>query len=287
MSGIEYALRCLRVLRQALIGLAACALIVCAASSPFAKSGQLRVCADPANMPFSNEKGDGFENKLAELIASEFGLKVAYTWLPHVTGHDATLPDHHSCDLLLGYAQGTRLVEDTNPYYRTSYVLLFRESDEGLSGIDSLSDRRLKSKRIGIIARTPPAAIIAANGLTANTTAYDVGPDDASENPSAKVVAAIASGEIDAGVLWGPLGGYYALKSKAPLKLVPLVNEKAGPQTVYGITIGLRPDEPEWEHKLNKFIAEKQDEINALLAEYNVPLLDENGRRIEPPRAER
>jgi mxaJ protein len=287
LSGIVDAVRRLGAMRRALIAIVAGALVVLVPSASSAKSGQLRVCADPDNLPFSNRKGEGFENKLAELIASQLGLTVAYSWLPHVTGHVAALPDYEACDLLLGYAQGAGLIEDTNPYYRTSYVLLYREDDERLAGIESLSDRRLKTKRIGIVARTPPAAIMSANGLTSNTTAYDDGLEDGSENPAAKVVAAIASGEVDAGVLWGPLGGYHALKSEVPLKLVPLVKEKAGPQTVYGITMGVRPDEPEWKHRLNKFIAERQEEINALLAEYNVPLLDEDGNPILPPTAQR
>jgi mxaJ protein len=286
MSAIDIARQPVRGRCQAFV--IACALIVCAASSSFASSGHLRICADPENLPFSNQKGEGFENKLAELIASNFGLGVAYTWLPHVTGHVATLPDHYACDLLLGYAQGTRLVEDTNPYYRTAYVLLHRQDDASLAGVESLADPRLKAKTIGIMARTPPAAIMAANGLLSNTRPYEGGgPASPSESPAAKMVAAIASGEIDAGVLWGPLGGYYAMKSEVPLKLVPLVKEKAGPQTIYGITIGVRPDEPEWKHKLNKFIVEKQDEINALLAEYNIPLLDESGRPLLPTTAKR
>jgi ABC-type amino acid transport substrate-binding protein len=101
------------------------------------------------------------------------------------------------------------------------------------------------------------------------------------------MIEAIAAGKIDAGVLWGPLGGYYAQSSKLPLTVVPLVKEKAGPATIYGITMGVRPNEPEWKHKLNKLIAENQADINAMLAEYNVPLLDENGNLIEAPTAER
>jgi mxaJ protein len=287
MSALDHARHRLRELRQRLATLAACAVGICMATASLAGSGELRVCADPNNLPFSNQKGEGFENKLAELIASEFGRSVAYTWLRHVTGHVATLPDHHACDLLLGYAQGTRLVEDTNPYYRTSYVLLHRQDDARLAGVESLSDPRLKTKKIGIIARTPPAAIMSVNGLMPNTKAYEAERVSGSQNPAASVVGAIASGEIDAGVLWGPLGGYYALKSEVPLKLAPLVKEKAGPQTIYGITIGVRPDEPEWKHRLNKFIAERQDEINALLAEYNVPLLDEGGNLIRPNTAQR
>jgi mxaJ protein len=249
--------------------------------------GTLRVCADPQNMPFSNEKGEGFENKLVDLIAAKLDLQVSYTWLPQVLGHVATLPDDTDCDLLMGYAQGAGLIEDTNPYYRTSYVLIYRQDDKSLAGVESLADDRLKSKKIGILARTPPVSIMAMNGLMANARSFEAKGDRSAAGAVEDVIAAIASGEIDAGILWGPLGGYYAQNAKAPLALVPLVKEKAGPATIYPITMGVRPNEPEWKHKLNKLIAENQADINAMLSEYNVPLLDENGKLIKTSTAER
>jgi quinoprotein dehydrogenase-associated probable ABC transporter substrate-binding protein len=249
--------------------------------------GVLRVCADPQNLPFSNEKGEGFENKLVDLIAAKLDLRVSYTWLTQVVGHVATLPDDTDCDLLMGYAQGTGLIEDTNPYYRTSYVLIYRQNDKSLAGVENLADDRLKSKKIGILARTPPVSIMAMNGLMANARSFEATGDRNAAGAVADVIAAIASGEIDAGILWGPLGGYYAQNAKVPLALVPLVKEKAGPATIYPITMGVRPNEPEWKHKLNKLIAENQADICAMLSEYNVPLLDENGNLIKTSTAER
>jgi mxaJ protein len=278
-------LRCSKVLATVLFALLATAATV-GARAAFA-DGTLRVCADPSNMPFSNEKGEGFENKLVDLIADKLDLHVVYTWLPQVVGHVATLPDDTDCDILMGYAQGTGLIEDTNPYYRTSYVLIYRQNDKSLVGIESLADDRLKSKTIGILARTPPVSIMAMNGLMANARSFEVMGDRSASDAAAAVIAAIASGEIDAGILWGPLGGYYAQNAKVPLALVPLVKEKAGPATIYGITMGVRPDEPEWKHKLNKVIAQNQADINAMLSEYNVPLLDENGNLIKTSTAER
>jgi len=249
--------------------------------------GKLRVCADPANLPFSNEKGEGFENKLVDLIAAKLGMTVVYTWLPQVVGHVARLPDARECDILMGYAQGAGTIEDTNPYYRTSYVLIYRKGDEGLAGVTNLSDPRLKDKTIGIVARTPPFSLMAMNGLVANAKSFE-SPDEDPGAAAEDVIAAIASGAVDAGILWGPLGGYYARDAKVPLVLVPLAKEKAGPATVYGITMGLRPNEPELKHRLNKIIAENQADIYAMLREYNVPLLDENGNLIAaPPTAER
>jgi quinoprotein dehydrogenase-associated probable ABC transporter substrate-binding protein len=245
---------------------------------------ELRVCADPDNLPFSDEKGEGFENKVVDLIAAEFGMQVSYIW--H-RGHVTTLPASGDCDILMGYTQGPGRIENTNPYYRTSYVLLFREGDQSLAGIQSLGDPRLKQKAIGTIARTPPETIIAMNGLLSNARFFEADTGNGSPKAAVQVVDAIAAGKIDAGVLWGPLGGYYAQGSKVPLTIVPLAKEKVGPSTVYGITMGVRPNEPEWKHKLNKLIAENQADINAVLAEYNVPLLDENGNLISPPKAER
>jgi len=247
----------------------------------------IRVCADPQNMPFSNQKGEGFENKLVDLIAAKLNMQVVYTWLPQVMGHVSTLPDDIECDLLMGYAQGTGQIEDTNPYYRTSYVLIYRQNDKSLASVESLADNRLKNKTIGILARTPPVSIMAMNGLMANARSFEVKGDGNAASAASDVIAAVASGEIDAGILWGPLGGYYAQTAKVPLALVPLVKEKAGPTTIYGITMGVPPNEPEWKHKVNKVIAGNQADINAMLSEYNVPLLDENGNRIKTSTAER
>ncbi len=283
-SGLRCSLSRSLVVAAALTLLAA---VAAASADDDTVGGQLRVCADPANLPFSNQKGEGFENKLVDLIAAKLGMTVVYTWLPQVVGHVARLPDARECDILMGYAQGAGMIEDTNPYYRTSYVLIYRKGDEGLAGVTNLSDPRLKDKTIGIVARTPPFSIMALNGLVANAKSFESQGEDAAR-AAEDVIAAIASGAVDAGILWGPLGGYYARDAKVPLVLVPLAKEKAGPATVYGITMGLRPNEPELKHRLNKIIAENQADIYAMLREYNVPLLDENGNLIvAPPTAER
>ncbi len=246
----------------------------------------LHVCADPDNMPFSNDKGEGFENKLAELLAAKLNARVAYSWFPDAAGSVPNRPLRDSCDLVMGYAQGTGLVEDTNPYYHTSYVLIYRQNDQSLAGVDSLSDPRLKQKTIGIFARTPPASILATNGLAANARPFEIGGTSSSKAAS-DMIAEIASGKIDAGLLWGPVGGYYAQRSPVPLALVPLAKETVGPRLLFDITMGIRPDEPEWKHSLNKLIAENQDDINAILRAYNVPLLDEAGEPLRTATPER
>ncbi len=247
----------------------------------------LRACADPDNMPFSDEKGEGFENKLAELIAQKLDARLEYSWFPEATGYVPNTMGRDACDLVMGYAQGTGLIEDTNPYYYTSYVLVYRQGDAGLEGIDALADPRLKGKKIGYFARTPPASILAMHGLVANAKAFELHADESASKAAMTMIGEIASGELDAGLLWGPVGGYYAQRADVPLKLVPLVKETAGPRTIYGITLGVRPNEPQWKHTINKLIAANQGEINVILEGYNVPLLDEKGNLITAAAAER
>jgi mxaJ protein len=270
----------------ACVGLAAMLGAGSAGAQP-AGGASLRVCADPDNMPFSNEKGEGFENKLAELIAQKLDARLEYSWFAEATGYVPNTMGREACDLVMGYAQGTGLIEDTNPYYYTSYVLIYRQDDASLAGIDRLSDPRLKGKRIGLVARTPPASILAMHGLVANAKPFEINADESASKVTMTMIDELASGDLDAALLWGPVAGYYAERASAPLKLVPLVKENAGPSTIYGITMGLRPNEPQWKHTINKLIAENQGEIYLLLQGYNVPLLDEKGNLITAAAAER
>jgi mxaJ protein len=249
--------------------------------------GFLRVCADPDNMPFSNDKGEGFENKLAELIADKLGDQLAYSWFSESTGYVPSTMGSEACDLVMGYAQGTGLIDDTNPYYYTSYVLIYRQDDRSLAGVERLSDPRLKGKKIGLFARTPPASLLAMYGLAGNAKPFEVNADESLSKAAQKMLAEIGSGKLDVGILWGPVGGYYGEPFSVPLKLVPLAKESAGPRTVYPITMGVRPNEPQWKHTINKVLAENQASIYAILEGYNVPVLDENGNPVTAAAAER
>ncbi len=262
--------------------LSLCAAALCAAgfvaSAGLANAAPvLRVCADPDNMPFSNDKGEGFENKLAELIAERLGNDLEYTWFAENTSYLPNTIGTGACDLVMGYAQGTDLIEDTNPYYHTSYVLITREDDEALQGVESLSDPRLKQKRIGIFARTPPASILAMHGLTSHAKPFENTTGESQAQAAKAMIEEIAAGELDAGLLWGPVGGYYAQRAEVPLRVTPLVKESAGPTTFYGITMGVRPNEPQFKHEINKVLADNQQDINVILQGYNVPLLDREG----------
>ena len=270
---------------------AACVLLAAALSLSgvgYARSAEfLRVCADPDNMPFSDDKGEGFENKLAELIAEKLGDELDYSWFSESTGYVPQTMGREACDLVMGYPQGTGLIDDTNPYYHTSYALIYRQGDQSLTGLDKLSDPRLEGKKIGLFARTPPASLLAMYGLTGGARPFEVNADESASKAAQKMITEIASGGLDVGILWGPVGGYYAEQSSVPLKIVPLVREKAGPRTVYPITMGVRPTEPQWKHTINKLLAENQAGIYAILQAYNVPVLDENGNPVAPAAAER
>jgi quinoprotein dehydrogenase-associated probable ABC transporter substrate-binding protein len=239
----------------------------------------LRVCADPRNMPFSDEKGEGFENKLAELVAQKLGKSLAYTWYPQAPGFVRNTLGAYKCDVIMGYPQGNDVLQSTNPYYRTAYALMFRPAS-GLDGVDTLADPRLKAKHIGIVAGTPPASLLAANGLMSNAKPYPLVIDTRVDSSAQAMMTDLAAGDIDAGVLWGPMAGYYAMKAKEPTSVVPLVKERGGPRLAYYITMGVRAADQEWKRQLNRLIVENQPAINGILTSFGVPLLDDKDRPI-------
>jgi mxaJ protein len=239
----------------------------------------LRVCADPNNLPFTNEKQEGYENRLAEFMAEKLGKSVSYTYFPMVTGFVRNTLSADKCDVIIGYPQGDELVQNTNAYYRTAYALIFKPGN-GLDGVTTLADPNLKDKRIGIVAGTPPATIMARNGLLAKAKSYALMVDTRFESSTQAMIADLNSGTIDAGVLWGPIAGYFAKKSGAPLTVVPLLHEKKGSHMVFRITMGVRASDQDWKRRLNGLIRDHQKDINAILLEYGVPLLDERDQAI-------
>ena len=239
----------------------------------------LRVCADPHNMPFSTEKREGFENKVAELFAEKLGRGLAYAWYPQATGFVRNTLASHRCDVIMGAPQGDDLVQVTNPYYRTAYALVSKRGG-GLDGVDTLEDPRLKGKHIGIVAGTPPGNNMAVNGLMANAKPYPLVIDTRVDSSAAAMMRDLEAGEIDAGVLWGPMAGFYAKKSAQPLHVTPLVKETSGPKLVYRIGMGVRPADQNWKRQLNRLIQENQGEINKILLDFGVPLLDESNRPL-------
>jgi quinoprotein dehydrogenase-associated probable ABC transporter substrate-binding protein len=243
----------------------------------------LRVCADPANLPFSNDKGEGFENKLAEMVGGELKVPVEYTWFPQATGFIRQTLAARRCDVVMGYAQGDELVLNTNPYYRSTYALVYRPG-AGLDGVDSLAQPRLSGKRIGVVAGTPPATVMAGLGLIQHAMPYPLLVDRRYDSPGERMIGDIRSGDIDAGVLWGPMAGYFAARGGDKLAVVPLAKEAGGERMAYRITFGVRHLEDDWKRQLNALIARRQGDIDAVLLEFGVPLLDEQSNLITQPR---
>ncbi|HEY1360820.1 MAG TPA: substrate-binding domain-containing protein [Xanthobacteraceae bacterium] len=239
----------------------------------------LRVCADPNNLPFSTEKGEGFENKLAELLAARLGKGLAYAWYPQAPGFVRNTLAAHKCDLIMSAPQGDELVQVTNPYYRSAYALLYKQ-DHGLQGVETLADPRLKDKRIGVIARTPPVDYVVADGLMPRAKSYPLVIDTRVDSSAAAMMHDLAADEIDAGVLWGPMAGYYARKADAPVTVMPLLKETAGPRLAYRIGMGVRHTDQEWKRLLNRLIHDNERAIGELLLSFGVPLLDDNDRLI-------
>jgi quinoprotein dehydrogenase-associated probable ABC transporter substrate-binding protein len=239
----------------------------------------LRVCADPRNLPFSNDKGEGFENKLGELFAEKLQKKLEYMYFPQAVGFVRMTLAAHRCDVIMGFPQGDDLVQGTNPYYRTAYALVAKQGG-GLDEVASLGDARLKGKHIGIVAGTPPATNMTANGLMADAKSYPLMIDTRIDSSAAAMINDLTSGTIDAAILWGPMAGFYAKNANPPLHVTPLVKETTGPRLAFRIGMGVRSADQNWKRQLNRLIQENQPAINKILLDFGVPLLDENDRPI-------
>jgi len=241
---------------------------------------ELKVCADPNNLPFSDEKKEGFENKIAEVIGAELGLKVDYAWFPQVIGFVRNTLRSHLCDLVMGTVTGDEIMQTTNPYYFTTYVMFYR-SDKGFA-FTSLQDPGLASLRLGVVAGTPPSDLIVRHDLMSHTRPYALTVDTRSQSPTHEMVQDVVDGAIDVGFLWGPIAAYYRKRDSLPLALVPLKDEPGAARMEYHIAMGVRGNEPEWRRRINAAIVKRQDEITAILRDYGVPLLNEQGELAHP-----
>jgi quinoprotein dehydrogenase-associated probable ABC transporter substrate-binding protein len=281
------------ILLSGLTGVLACGLIVLQSAAASAQTGDsagslelidpdvFRACGDPHNLPFSNDKGEGFENKLAELLAAKLGKKVSYTYFPQATGFVRMTLGSYRCDIIMGFPQGDDQAQSTIPYYRTTYALVFKPGS-GLDDVTAMNDPKLRDKRIGIVAKTPPSTSMAVNGLLGHAKSYPLFIDTRAESSAQTMMDDLARGDIDCAILWGPMAGYYASKANPPFVVVPLIKEAAGPPMAFRIGMAVRPADQEWKRTLNKLIMENQAEINRLLISYHVPILDAADVPITP-----
>ena len=244
----------------------------------------LRVCADPNNLPYSNQELEGYENKIADLFAKKLGnIPVTYSWYPMTSGFVRRTLDAKTCDLIITFPAIHEFVQNSNPFFSSSYVMMTLE--EKNINIKSLSDPIIKEKnyKIGIIHATPPTSHVAKNKLFEQVKFYLQAADPRKQKPWTDITNDLVNGELDIAILWGPYAGYEAKLAKKKIKLVPLTKEeKVGRGTmVYRFTMGIRRNEPEWGKTINNLIKDNQSEINEILREYNIPLLDNLGNPLK------
>jgi len=249
--------------------------------SAFDASGKrvlMRVCEDPNNMPFSNAHGDGFENKLADMLGRDLGLAVSYSWLPERRGFVRNTLKLENCDVIMGIASASELVLPTQPYYRSMYMFVTRR-DRNLR-VDSFDDPALRHLRIGIHvtggddANPPAAQALAKRGLVSRIVGYPVYGDYDDADPPARLLEAVVRGAVDVAVVWGPLAGYYARRSRVPLRLAPVTPRIELPFLPFSfdISLGVRRGDTTWRNRLQGALDRHRGEIHQLLAAYGVPL---------------
>jgi mxaJ protein len=248
---------------------------------------ELKVCADPNNLPFSNADGAGFENKLAEIVAADLGKKVAYTWWAQRRGFVRNTLNAGACDVVMGVPIDYELVETTRPYYRSSYVFVSR-ADRNLN-VESIKDPRLKDLKIGVHLigsdgnNTPPGQALGQQNIVQKVAGYMIYGDYSEPNPPARLVEAVEKGHIDVAAAWGPLAGYAAKLSPVPLTIVPITGAEdfAPLRFQFEIGMGVRKGNHALETRLDDIIARKQPEIRELLESYGVPLIQASARTSE------
>ncbi|HEY4648403.1 MAG TPA: substrate-binding domain-containing protein [Gemmatimonadales bacterium] len=259
--------------KSALAGLVLIAL-ACHAEKP---GRELRVCSDPNNLPFSNQLQEGFENRLAQLIAGELHATVHYTWWAERRGFLRNTLNAGLCDVVMGMPQGTGGVLTTAPYYRSTYVFVSRR-DRKLS-IASLDDPILRRLKIGVqlvgddYANTPPVHALSRRGITKNIVGFRVVGDYSEANPPARIIDAVAADDVDVAVAWGPLAGYFAKRSKVPLVLTPVLPavDPPGLRFTFDISLAVRKDEQALQQELDRVLVKRRAGIDSILTEYGVP----------------
>ena len=256
------------------------------APEPPPSGDTLRVCSDPNNLPFSNDRGEGFENRIAQLVGRELGRAVQYTWWPQRRGFIRNTLQAGDCDLVMGVPAEYELARTTRPYYRSTYVFVTRSG--GPVRVRSLDDEVLRRVRIGLhiigddYANVPPAQALANRGIISNIRGYSIYGDYSKPNPPASLIAAVAEGEVDVAIAWGPLAGYFATRQPRSLDITPIAPERDGPVPfVYEISMAVRRGDDDLHRRLEEFIKGRQTEIEGVLREFGVPLVPPGETRPE------
>jgi mxaJ protein len=239
-----------------------------------AAADPLRVCSDPNNLPFSNKAGEGFENKIAQLIAKDLGKELVYSWFPQRRGFVRNTLKAHKCDLVMGEPVGFDLAAVTTPFYRSQYVFVTKR---GVKPPANLDDPRLADLRIGLsvigddYANVPPAQALGRHGYVDHIVGYPVYGDYREPSPPAKLIDAVTNGEVDVAIVWGPLAGYFA--TKAHLVITPIASTDPGMQ--FSIGLAVRHDDKALKATMESELVKLRAPIAAVLASYHVPLAKE------------
>jgi mxaJ protein len=246
---------------------------------------ELRVCADPNNLPFSNERGEGFENRIVTLLAGELSATVSYTWWAQRRGFIRNTLQAGLCDLVPGVPYAFDMLRTTKPYYRSTYVFVTRAGGPEISSFD---DARLRDLRIGVEligddgANSPPVHALGHRGIVGKLRGYPVYGDYTVANPPARVVEAVAAGEVDVAVVWGPLAGYFAKLQPVALRIAPVTPHVDLPMLpmIYEIAMGVRRGDDALRAEIDTALAKDRAAIDAILAEYGVPMVDSAGELV-------
>ncbi|MFL6752378.1 MAG: substrate-binding domain-containing protein [Sphingomicrobium sp.] len=245
-----------------------------------AEARVLKVCADPNNLPFSNAKEEGFENKVVRIVAQELHAEVEYVWHAQRRGNVRETLNAGECDVIPGVASSLEMLATSRPYYRSTYVAVVR--DGPLDGLSSFDDPRLGKLRIGVQlvgddgSNTPPAHALTMRGMVANVRGYTIYGDYDSAAPQSPIVDAVARGDVDVAFVWGPTAGYFAKSEPVKLKLTPApVSDGPALPMVYDISMGVRRDDVALRRELDAALHERAGDIRAVLIQYGVPLVED------------
>jgi mxaJ protein len=259
----------------------------------------LRVCQDPNNLPFSNRAGAGFENKIAALFAQELGWKLEHTWFPQRIGFIRNTlrarvenSDRFKCDLVTGVPAGFDMAATTRPYYHSSYALVYVKG-KGLDGVQSLDDlmalrpEQRASLRFGAFTASPVTEWLVQNRLMEQVDWYQSQTGDAEQYPGQIIERDLASGKIDVAFVWGPIAGYFARHTRsAPIVAIPLVS-RPGMKLDFEIAMAVRHGDKEFRQRIDQLIDANRARISAILEEYGVPVVDQQGRALASRRQEK
>jgi quinoprotein dehydrogenase-associated probable ABC transporter substrate-binding protein len=281
------------------LGALLAAVVLCTSALPaFAQAEPperkaLRVCQDPNNMPFSSTDGTGLENRIADIFGKALGLPVTYYSFPQRMAFIRNtlrfkLPGQdYPCDIVMGVPVGFDQVSVTQPYYRSTYAMVF-PAGTGLDGVKSSDDflrldkTKLDALRIGVYDRSPASAWLNKHGLVERGVPYQILSADPSQYPGEIIERDLAGGKIDVAIVWGPIAGYFAKRVKSPRMNVVVLKSEPGVQFDYEMAMGVRYGEPEWKRQVESLIQSRQAEIRAVLNEYGVPLLEESSAAQKP-----